>query len=133
MKIILLFSFLVVKSFEHDPACTQEDCEAEVTTELQIMLQNEGKAWARAGLDPSVINPDALGVASQVNALQQVLVKNGIVDQKEVDEEYRKIRYDIMHSIRMTMQPQVEELRRRAAVGLPGKPRIVGPHGELLG
>jgi len=116
---------------EHDPSCNG-DCESEVTTENQILLLNESKQWARDGLDTSSIQSNAFHIGCQVNALQKALVDAGIISQNNVDENYRRIKYDVLREVRASIGPQIKSARTRAILGVDDKKKIIGPHGEIL-
>jgi hypothetical protein len=115
----------------HDPHC-DGNCESEVSTENQILLLNESKQWAREGLDTSQIQTNAFHIGCQVNALQKVLVDAGIIDQETVDDNYRKIKYDVLHEVRASIGPQIKEARTRAILGVDEHKRIIGPGGLPL-
>jgi hypothetical protein len=118
---------------EHMPNCNGECGEGAALTEYGVLLSNEAKDWARVGLAPDGVAVNSLDSKMQIDAVQQLLVEAGILDKDEIDELYRKLKYEVLHNMRQELEPQIREAKTAAMLGVnPKGPRLLGPHGEQL-
>jgi len=118
---------------DHAPDCDGSD-EGAALTEYGVLLSNEAKDWARVGLQVDGVQVNSLDSKMQIGAVQQLLVEAGVLDKDEIDELYRKLKYEVLHSMREELEPQVKAAKTAAMLGVrPGqRPPLLGPHGEIL-
>lgn len=127
---------------EHRPDC-DGSCEPEVTTESQINLLNEARAWARIPMSfqgvPTCF-PDGAFDGIKVNifdeklrnmALQKILIDNGLATQEEIDELYLELKLEVLQDIRRQYEQAVRRHKMEETLALPDK-RLFGPDGKVL-
>jgi len=116
---------------KHDPNC-DGTCDEIKLAHYETLLSNEAKEWARVGLDPEGIAANSLDAAMQVNAIRELLVEAGVLNQEDVDERYRKLKLTILQDMRSQLEPQIREAKTAAMLGVRPGPTLLGPHGEIL-
>ena len=127
---------------EHLDGC-DGSCEGMFTTENQVKIINESRAWARLGQVfhgiPSPMSGMVPGISVEIfdqncrmQAIEELIVESSWVNREEIDDRHRRIKYEIMHELRMGFEEDLKKQQAQAIVR-PTKPPIIGPHGEILG
>lgn len=126
---------------EHHPQC-ERNCERMMTTEALVNLLNEARAWARIemvplGLPKSLangpfngVNIDILDTDITATVLKEIILeKFDDIDEEDINERFRIAKYNKLHAIRETIEPDIKQARLKAQLGVNP---IIGPDGRPL-
>jgi hypothetical protein len=107
---------------EHVKDC-DGNCEQIKLDELDVMLVNERRAWVRAGMLPLAfplgvgnmpgLRTDLLDLEVRVVVLTRLLVESKIIDGDALNQLFKEVFHDRLHSIRVNSE---EEIRRQRAM-----------------
>jgi hypothetical protein len=115
----------------HAPGCDGACADGEPMKEYEVDLLNEHREWGRVGMNPAMITSTStpFDFEARLSALSEFLVEKGVIeDIEELNEFYARLRIERMRDLRIANQEAV----KRQRLGLPGKPQIFGPGGEIL-
>lgn len=93
--------------------------------ELKAKLDEENLRWMTLQISTVGINVDAYLLDTQLMTLIRYLVGKGVIDEREINLEYRKFLLERLTAFR---EANADEIMRQRV----GPPKLVDPHGRTL-
>lgn len=117
----------------------------ELTTETQVALLNEARAFARAGMSfmgvPAAyegviklpgIKVELVDLLMWLEALKDIILEISDYTEFDLDEKYREHKLDLLRGVRHYNEETVKRKRAAARLGIVEKPGLLGPDGQPL-
>lgn len=114
----------------HNKGC-DGNCDRRPVTELEIKIFNEYNAWARAGMDPRMIQVDLVDNNIKIRALSRILEKELDISVEQQDIHYQEFKLEYLTNIRLENQERVRKEKMQSLI--PKRQPLLGPDGRPFG
>lgn len=133
------------QDINHDPTCPGNEPGLTLDSELQVMLLNEARAWARAGMSFNGI-PAAYqnvipkpGIAVELvdlliwlQVIKDVVVELSDISEFDFEEKFRERKLSFLQEIRFANEANIRKARVANSIGIVEKPPLLGPDGQPI-
>lgn len=136
--------FQCSQDVQHDVRCNGHCGSVQLDSELQVTLLNEGRAWARAGMNfkgiPEAyqgvipvpgINVELVDLLMWLETIKDIVRELSGMSEFEFQEKFREKKLEFLSIIRETNEARVKKQRVANSLGIAKKP-IFGPDGNPL-
>lgn len=129
---------------QHEKGCRGQEQSIVLESRLQVEVLNEGRAWARAGMNfqgvPAAyqgvipvtgINVELVDMLMWLEAMKELLLEISDISEFDIQERFRAKKLEFLQAIRNANEEKVKSQRIRNQIGLAQK-GIIGPDGRRL-
>lgn len=94
-------------------------CERRAVDEYDVRIENENRAWARAGLNMTSISSNPLRLDARLQTIVQLVMQRLDISDEEFNAIFRPMYLDTLVSVRHNLQEAMGKAKIRSNIILP--------------